>query len=80
MDKISDELREALKATLGNPEWRQRAAKEIASEMADLLQQEYKFHRGEWWLFSLGEPARALTAKEVAEHRERGNIPPERSD
>lgn len=59
------------------PEWITQAAKDIDIEMASLLQQEYKAHQGTWWLFTLGEPARALTAKEIAWHQERGDIPNE---
>jgi len=75
MEKLDPKIREALKNTLGNPEWRAEAAQEVAAEMAALLQQEYKLHKGQWWLFSLGEPARPLTQEEIEWHQERGDIP-----
>lgn len=42
-------------------------SKEVCNLMADLLQQEYKLYQGQWWLWSLGKPARPLTDEEVAE-------------
>lgn len=52
-------------------------AREIADRMAKLLRQEYRWHKGAWWLFTLGKPARPLTADEVIYAAGRGLIPPE---
>lgn len=51
-----------------------KVAREIANEIADLLQQEYKRHNGEWWLWALGEPQRPLSDAEEYEARRRGQL------
>lgn len=52
-----------------------RIAREIADEMANFLRQEYKFHKGHWWLFTLGKPARPLLSYEIEHAKGRGLIP-----
>lgn len=55
--------------------WIKQAAREVAHEMADLLQQEYKLVDGQWWLWSLGQPRRPMTEREIESARDRGAIP-----
>lgn len=54
--------------------WINATAREVADEMADLLQQEYKLLDGRWWLCSLGRPQRPLTEGEIKNARNRGSI------
>lgn len=49
------------------PEERKKTARAISRAMATILQQEYKMHKGRWWLWTLGKPARPLTDAEVEE-------------
>jgi hypothetical protein len=52
-------------------------ARDLADMIADLLGQEYRLVDGRWWLFSLGEPQRALSDSAVERARDRGLIPQE---
>lgn len=55
--------------------WIDQAARELADQMADLLQQEYKMVGPEWWLWTLGKPKRPLSEREIEYARGRGLIP-----
>lgn len=58
-------------------ETRQRiaeASRAIAQQMAILLRQELKIHKGQWWLYSLDKPQRPLSDDEVREAKARGRI------
>ena len=52
-----------------------QAARIVCSKMARLLRQEYRWHNGAWWLFSLGKPARSLSDEEVEWHKARNHAP-----
>lgn len=47
---------------------RAQAVQEVCQGIGQMLKQEYRQHEGRWWLFTLGKPARPLTADEVKEH------------
>lgn len=51
-----------------------RAAREIANDIARILRQEYKQVDGKWWLWSLGKPQRPLTDEEIEGAKQRGQI------
>jgi hypothetical protein len=55
-------------------------ARSTASGIALLLRQEYRQRGQEWWLYTLGRPARPLTSEEIAEHLDRGAIFIDRSE
>jgi hypothetical protein len=59
-------------------ETRQKIARDsraIAQQIATLLRQELKIHKGQWWLYSLDKPQRPLSEEEVREAKARGRIP-----
>ncbi len=69
-----DELKKIIIEATPTDEEIKDIVKEIQNFMATLLQQEYRYYGGTWWLFSLGKPARPLTTEEIKEHRQRGEI------
>lgn len=52
-----------------------KAAEEAASAIGRMLKQEYRWHEGKWWLFTLGKPARELRQDEIDWHSIRGHAP-----
>jgi len=68
-EPLSPELEDALN-DVGLKMYAERhdISRQIAHGMADLLCQEYKVHDGQWWLWTLGKPARPLTDIEITEH------------
>ncbi len=52
-----------------------RDSRIISQEIAKALRQEYRWHEGAWWLYTLGLPARVLLEHEVKAAQERGQIP-----
>lgn len=67
-------LRESFIEAFGEAGSAKRASvtREIASGIGDLLDQEYRYHHGQVWLFTLGKPARPLTAQEVSDAKRDG--------
>jgi hypothetical protein len=57
----------------GTPE-RERACRKLADGIGKALQQQYEKHKGRWWLWALGKPARPLTPQEIKDARTRGLI------
>jgi hypothetical protein len=60
-------LREAFVKAFGEAGSVQReaAVKEMCEGIGRMLRQEYRLHEGQWWLFTLGKPARPLTPDEI---------------
>lgn len=46
---------------------REQVVKEMCATIGAMLQQEYRIHNREWWLFTLGTPARRLAPEEIAD-------------
>lgn len=69
------EIRALLREILSDKGAIRRIARGVADDMACLLRQEYKLHKGQWWLFTLGLPARPLKQEEIADAQVRGDIP-----
>lgn len=54
---------------------RKQMVERICSGMGHVLRQDYVRHNGEWWLFTGGEPMRALRPDEVDWHVLRNHAP-----
>ena len=65
VEKILDDIGDEIS---GDEAWQATVAAGVAKALAVVLQQEYKMHKGRWWLWSLGKPARPLTDNEIKEH------------
>lgn len=72
---VGDDAVEEGAVTLFTKEERDRLAGNIAKGIGNALGQEYRKHNGEWWLFTLGKPARALRSDELNWHMKRNHAP-----
>ena len=52
-----------------------KPSERVATEIGSMLAQEYVFYQGQWWLFTLGKPARALRQDEIDWHTARRHQP-----
>lgn len=70
-------LKESFREAFGEAgsEKRQRICREMADSVGMALKQEYRRYKDTFWLFTLGKPARPLTADEINYARRRGKLP-----